>query len=160
MLSSIARIQTLSMFLWVKFWLITAMPKYLNYATFSNILFAISVSRFWPAFWWWDSNMYFVPVHTCCGDAPTISRLIACLLHALKCHTFHIDGTLCGILQITTCQIFCHLWTAINFPGRCICETVYVSSRFSCHMVSFGSWYMQPGIYSSACNFMIYSQDI
>jgi hypothetical protein len=31
----------------------------LNCDTFSNSLFAIFLSQFWPAFWWRDSNLYF-----------------------------------------------------------------------------------------------------
>jgi hypothetical protein len=36
---------------WIKFWFVTVVPKYLNCDRFSNDLFAISMSRFWPAFW-------------------------------------------------------------------------------------------------------------
>jgi hypothetical protein len=39
---------------------ITFVPKYLNCDTFSNYLFPIIMSRFWPAFWWRDSNICLV----------------------------------------------------------------------------------------------------
>jgi hypothetical protein len=45
---------------WIKLWFITVAPKYLNCDTFSNDLFAIFMSRFWPTFWWRDSNIYLV----------------------------------------------------------------------------------------------------
>jgi hypothetical protein len=35
---------------WIIFWFVTVVPKYLNYNTFSNDLFAIFMSRFW-LFW-------------------------------------------------------------------------------------------------------------
>jgi hypothetical protein len=43
-----------------KFWFVTAVPKHLNSDTFSNDLFPIFISRFWPAFWSRDTNIYLV----------------------------------------------------------------------------------------------------
>jgi hypothetical protein len=37
---------------WIRFWFVTVVPKYLNCDIFSNDLFAIFTSRFWPTFWW------------------------------------------------------------------------------------------------------------
>jgi hypothetical protein len=48
------------MYSWIKFWFVTAVPKYLNCTTFSNYMFPIFISRFWPAIWWRDANMYLV----------------------------------------------------------------------------------------------------
>jgi hypothetical protein len=45
---------------WIKLWFVTVVPKYLNSYIFSNDLFDIFMSQFWPSFWWWDSNMYLV----------------------------------------------------------------------------------------------------
>jgi hypothetical protein len=47
-------------FLLNQIWFLTVVPKYLNCDTFSNDLFAIFMSWFCPAFWWWDSNIYLV----------------------------------------------------------------------------------------------------
>jgi hypothetical protein len=44
----------------IKFWFVTVVPKYFNCDTFSNDLFAIFMSRYWPAFWWRDNNIYLV----------------------------------------------------------------------------------------------------
>jgi hypothetical protein len=43
---------------WIKFWYVTVVLKYLNCEIFSGHLLAISISRFWPAFWWRASNIY------------------------------------------------------------------------------------------------------
>jgi hypothetical protein len=45
---------------WIKFWFVTLVPKYLNCDTFSRDLFAIFKCRFWPAFWWRNSNIFLV----------------------------------------------------------------------------------------------------
>jgi hypothetical protein len=41
-----------SLFL-IKFWFVTVIPKYLNFATFWKELVAVFL-WFCPAFWWWD----------------------------------------------------------------------------------------------------------
>jgi hypothetical protein len=43
---------------WIKFWFVTVVPKYLNYATLSNHLLTIFMSWFCSAVWWQDSNMH------------------------------------------------------------------------------------------------------
>jgi hypothetical protein len=45
---------------WIRFWFVIVVPKYVNWATFSKHLLVIFMSRFCPAFWWWDSNIHSV----------------------------------------------------------------------------------------------------
>jgi hypothetical protein len=45
---------------WIKFWFVTVIPKYTNCDMFPTDLFAIFMSRFWPAFWWQENNIYLV----------------------------------------------------------------------------------------------------
>jgi hypothetical protein len=49
MVAGITRIQSLFICSWIKFLFVTVVPKYFNCATFSNDIFAIFMSRFWPA---------------------------------------------------------------------------------------------------------------
>jgi len=42
---------------WKKFWSVTVVPKYLNFATFSKDLLTIFKLRFRPAFWWQDTTI-------------------------------------------------------------------------------------------------------
>jgi hypothetical protein len=49
-----------SIYSWIRFSFVIIVPKYLNCATFSNNLLPVFMSWFWPAFWWWDSNVYLV----------------------------------------------------------------------------------------------------
>jgi hypothetical protein len=60
MVASITRIHLLLISFWIKFWFVAVVSKYLNCDTFSNDLFAIFISRFWPAFWTRDSSTYLV----------------------------------------------------------------------------------------------------
>jgi hypothetical protein len=45
---------------WIKFWFVTVVSKYLDCDTFSNDMFAIFTSLFWPTFWWRDIKIYLV----------------------------------------------------------------------------------------------------
>jgi hypothetical protein len=60
MVASITTIQSPLHFLLNQVWFVTVIPKYLNCDTFPNGLFDIFMSRFLPAFWWGDSNIYLV----------------------------------------------------------------------------------------------------
>jgi hypothetical protein len=46
--------------LWIGFWSVTVVPKYLNLAAFSEDLLGIFILRFWLEFWWQDVNIYLV----------------------------------------------------------------------------------------------------
>jgi hypothetical protein len=39
---------------WMTFWFVSVIPKYLNFATFSNDSLAILIFWFCPEFWWWE----------------------------------------------------------------------------------------------------------
>jgi hypothetical protein len=60
MVASIIRFQSPLNFCLNRFWFVTVIPKYLKCVTFSDDLFAIFMSQFSPAFWWWDTNIYFI----------------------------------------------------------------------------------------------------
>jgi len=51
--------------LWIHLWFLAVTPKYLNFSIFSEDFLATSKLYICPAFWWWDTTMYFVfPVFT------------------------------------------------------------------------------------------------
>jgi hypothetical protein len=56
----ITRIQSPLDFLLNEILICYCRSKYLNCDTFPNNLFPIFISRFWPAFWSWDTNIYLV----------------------------------------------------------------------------------------------------
>jgi hypothetical protein len=43
----------------IKFWFVTVVPKHTNCETLSSSLLVIFMCRYWPAFWWRDSSVYF-----------------------------------------------------------------------------------------------------
>jgi hypothetical protein len=49
---------------WMPFRFVSVVPKYLNFATFSNYSLAVLIFWFCPEFWWRDMIIYF----TCCSS--------------------------------------------------------------------------------------------
>jgi hypothetical protein len=43
---------------WIKFWFVTVVPRYLNFAIFSKDLFTIFILWFCSAFWWWEISQF------------------------------------------------------------------------------------------------------
>jgi hypothetical protein len=49
---------------WIKFSIVTVIPKYFNFATFSKDLLTIFTLWFCHAFWWRDINLYYTNVNS------------------------------------------------------------------------------------------------
>jgi hypothetical protein len=110
MIASITRIQSPLNFLLNQILVCYYRPQYFNCDTFSNNMFAIFMSQFWPTFWWLDSNIYLVLSTFISRPTPLLASIKICVYGHYASPWFYLkysilDTGSCIHLQVEHTQL-------------------------------------------------------